>query len=334
MSQAEKIFWWSIGVFFIIFITLTILASTNSQYKEPLTPKPPVINAWMQKIVSSNIVAKNLSKNQQKILSSLNNQMYNTYSTIDKEVDNLFRPIYHNVDTFLDYHYSIIGEYSELGAMAMGNLEKMITDRLLGDEFAQRVDKASLSIDNQYKINLKQHLSIIDKYATDGVDRDINNKALDRLKSDIDANMLQQEIKLGVVGSAIAIKITAIILAKTTAKGAVKASAKLASKSAAVSTGALAGLGCGPLAWLCSPIAAGALWVATDGVVVSGDEYLNRDEFKLEIIRALNDSKRSLKLSYQKTYQKALQDISDKTIKEYEKRPIKEKKMVMENIGL
>jgi len=333
MSKAERIFWWSIGVFFIIFITLTILASRNTPPKD-IVVKPPVINAWMQKIVSSNIVVENLSKNQQKILSSLNTQMYNTYSSIDEEVDNLFRPIYHNIDRFLDYHYSIIGEYSELGAMAMGNLEKMITDKLLGDEFVQKVDEASISIDNQYRINLKQHLSIVDRYATDGVDADINNKALDRLKSDIDANMLQQEIKLGVVGGAIAIKITAIIVAKTTAKGVAKASGKLATKSAAASTGALAGLGCGPLAWLCSPIAAGALWVATDGVVVSGDEYLNRAQFRLEIIRALDDSKRSLKLSYQKTYQKALQDISDKTIKEYQKTPIREKKMVMENIGL
>ncbi|WP_353573136.1 hypothetical protein, partial [Candidatus Albibeggiatoa sp. nov. BB20] len=87
------------------------------------------------------------------------------------------------------------------------------------------------------------------------------------MKSDIDSNMQNQQIKLGVVGSAIAIKITAMIVAKITTKGAVKAGSKLATKSAAASTGALAGLGCGPLAWLCSPIGAGVLWVVTDEVV-------------------------------------------------------------------
>lgn len=333
MSKAEKIFWWSIAFLFLMFIIINLIAIKNNPLpKESLNPKDALIKVWVEKIITSDIIAKNLSKNQKNILQSFNRELNNTYLNIDKELDNLFVPIYANIDNFLDYHYSIKGEYSELGAMAFGNLEKMITDQLLGEDFGSRVDNTSIAIDNQYKINLKNHLSSIDKYATDSVDMNINQDALNRLKSDIDANMLQQEIKLGVVGGAIAIKITAMIVAKITTKGVVKASSKLATKSAAASSGALAGLGCGPLAWLCSPIAAGALWIATDGVVVSGDEYLNRDNFKAEIIKALDENKNSLKKSYQKSYQKSLQYISDKSIKEYQNTPIKEKKTVLENI--
>ncbi len=336
MSKAEKIFWWSIATFFLIFIILNIMALQNSpKPKESITTekKEPIIKVWIEKIISSNIVVSNLTKNQQNILYSLNRELNNTYSNIDKEVDNLFRPIYANIDKFLNYHYSLKGEYSELGAMAMGNIEKMIMDNLLGDSFTQNVDNTSLAIDNQYKINLQNHLLLIDKYATDGVDIDINQDALNRLKVDIDSNIQNQEIKLGVVGGAIAVKITAMIIAKITTKGVVKASSKLATKSVAASTGALAGLGCGPLAWLCSPIGAGVLWLATDEVVIVGDEYLNRDKFKAEIIKALDKNKNKIKLSYRKSYQQSLQDISDKSIHEYKKTSIKERKSVLENIN-
>ncbi|MFK5976037.1 MAG: hypothetical protein QM493_05980 [Sulfurovum sp.] len=336
MSKAEKIFWWSIATFFLIFIILNIMALQNSpKSKESLKidKKEPIIKVWIEKIISSDIVVENLSKNQQNILYSLNRELNNTYTNIDKEVDNLFRPVYANVDKFLNYHYSLQGEYSELGAMAFGNIEKMIIDKLLGDSFTQNVDNTSLAIDNQYKINLQNHLSLIDKYATNGVDIDINQDALNRLKLDIDSNIQNQEIKLGVIGGAIAVKITAMIVAKITTKGLVKASSKLATKSAAASTGALIGLGCGPLAWLCSPIGAGVLWIATDEVVIVGDEYFNRDKFKAEIIKALDDNKNKIKQSYRELYQKSLQDISDKSIKEYAKISIKERKSILENIN-
>ncbi len=328
MTKAEKIFWWSIGVLLSIFIIVNIIAIDNHPVDKDT--QKPVLHKFVEKIVKSDIVLRNLSQNQQNIINSLGRELNSTYDSVDMEIDRLFVPVYANIDKFLDYHYSIIGEYSQLGAMAFGDIDEMITQKLLGDDFDFRGNEAYLSIDKEYKANLQNHLSTIDEYATEGVDLSINSEALATLKSDIDSHLLQQKIKIGIFGGVIVAKIMAIVSAKI----AIKSSAKLVAKSTALTTGALAGLSCGPLAWLCSPIGAGALWIATDGIVVSGDEYLSRDGFRLEIVEAIDSYRQNLKNSYKESYHKSFQDLSASSIQKYQKAEIKEKKMIRESINL
>ena len=82
---------------------------------------------------------------------------------------------------------------------------------------------------------------------------------------------------------------------------------------------------CGPAAIICSPLLAAAAWFGTDAILVTGDEYLHRDEFKQEIIRSINQQKRSLKDGYKKIYGDALSEESSKIIEKYKEAKVKKK---------
>lgn len=62
----------------------------------------------------SDLIKNNLDSHQQEISDLLSSSKDKMYSKVDAQIDNLFDPIEHNVDKFLDWHYSLKGNYSEL----------------------------------------------------------------------------------------------------------------------------------------------------------------------------------------------------------------------------
>lgn len=332
ISKAEKLFWGTISIFFIILGSVSIIAINNSKNDIVEMKKQPVMEEFIEKLFPTDKIKDNLTKNEDKINESLNSELQQIYESVDREIDNLFYPVEKNVDLFLDYHYSIIGEYTELGTMAFGDIDKMIEEKLFGKDFIYRLNQSSKYMQEQYNKGILDHLSAIDEHVTEGVDKDINNQVLTKLEKSIHNNIrlsMQAAVPLGVmIGAKIAAVISSKIAAKVAAKGVAKASSKVAVKSVAAGTGAAAGTLCGPFFWICSPVAAGVLWVTTDVVVVSGDEYFTRDELKKEILLSLEESKKRLKSSYKETYYKSFQKFSKGVKEEYENTPIQEKGLV------
>ena len=121
---------------------------------------------------------------------------------------------------------------------------------------------------------------------------------------------------------------------------AAKLAVKAAAKSTAAGTGATLGLTCGPFAWICSPLAAGALWVATDAVIVTGDEYLHRDGFKKEIIVMIDKQKLAFFQRIKKVYFEDFKEQSENMMLKYKstvikkkiKRKVKIKDIIKENL--
>lgn len=62
----------------------------------------------------SDLIKNNLDSHQQEISDLLSSSKDKMYSKVDAQIDNLFDPIENNVDKFLDWHYSLKGNYSEL----------------------------------------------------------------------------------------------------------------------------------------------------------------------------------------------------------------------------
>ncbi|NOQ30584.1 MAG: hypothetical protein GQ570_05615 [Helicobacteraceae bacterium] len=333
MSKAEKLFWGTIVVFFIVFGIISIIAISRSQDIVTQTQKKPVTKEFIEKLFPSGIVKDNIIKNEKEINQNLNLELQQMYSSVDREIDNLFYPVEQNIDKFLDFHYSVIGEYTELGTMAFGDINKMIEEKLFGKDFANRINQSSNYMQEQYRTRINSHLSTVDKYATEGVDKNINNEVLTNLQESIKNNNIRLSVQAAApVGVMLGVKLAAVIsskiAAKATAKGVAKASSKVAAKTAAAGTGAALGTMCGPFFWICSPVAAGTLWVATDIVVVSGDEYFTRDELKKEILQSLNESKIRLKNSYKEVYYKSFQEFSKNVRNEYNNTAIQEKRLI------
>ena len=333
MSKAEKIFWGTIVVLFIVFGIISTIAMNRNQSPIIKSQKEPVSKELIEKLFISDKMQNNLIKNEDNINQNLKLELQLMNNTVDKEVDNLFYPVEQNIDKFLDYHYSVIGEYAELGTMAFGDVNKMIEEKLFGKDFAERVNQSSSYMQKQYRIRINSHLSAVDKYATEGVDKNINNQVFLNLQESIKNNGIrlstQAIVPAGVMlGTKVAAVISAKLAAKATVKGVTKAGSKAATKYAAAGTGMAAGTLCGPFVWICSPVAAGILWVATDVVVVSGDEYFTRDELKQKILLSLNENKTRLKNSYKQAYSQSFQKFSTSVKKKYQNTAIQEKRLV------
>ncbi len=251
---------------------------------------------------------------------------------IDKQIEKSFSVAYDNIDTFLDYHYSVIGEYSELIASATGSIAQDVKENLFGNEFISNMKKSQTLINDTYIENIRAHITEIDKQATKGISRSLNSDILTKLTSDIENRFSAQYIKLGsIIVAGTSIKVVSLVSAKIAAKSGGKLAAKLAAKTtlktASAGTAAVAGAACGPFVWVCSPVAGLAAWFGTDAIIISGDEYFNRDDFKREIVQMLDKQKIELSTKVKNAYAEKLVTDSISIRRNYESTTIKREKI-------
>ena len=340
MSLEEKIFWSVIAIFLAIWIFLEVLAYKNSHVDQKKTQNPhhnkPLLQSITKtiiKIVDDNDTIKNNLENP-KAVEFLNQKLQKENLILDmeinKSVEKLFEPVYNNVDKFLDFHYSVIGEYDELIGAATNKLNNTIKERLFSKEFANNFTSVKDHINSKYLTLLKSYLKDSKEIASFNVDKELNSNVFTMLDNEINERLNIQKIKLGTfVGSAVAIKIIGVvsakIIAKTASKIAAKSAIKAGAKVTASGSAAAAGLSCGPFAWICAPIAAGVAWFGTDAIVVSIDEKLHREDFKKEIIAMLDKQKEDLIKKTQKIYKERLVNESSKFIEDLKKKSVKKK---------
>lgn len=346
LSKFERIFWGTIGAMFIVWLSISMIAIDKMEDKKSQTKMEDKKSQTKEEdkksiilgLFSTDRAKNNLTEGESSVNESLNSALEKIYKRIDTDIDGLFENVENNVDTFLDFHYSVKGEYTELGTMAFGDMEKLIEKQLFGDRFPEEFKKLTDGIDTEYKKAMQQHFDDTKKIAFEGVDFNLseNNEAIKRLNDDIKRNFLLQETKTyALIAGGIALKIAATLSTKiataAATKGTVKAGSKAAAKMAAAGTGAAVGLTCGPFAWVCSPVVAVTLWVATDVAVVSADEHFTRDAFKQEILSSLEEHKQNTKDSFKASYYEELKKFSHKAVENIKKTPLKEKRQVKKN---
>lgn len=327
-----RYFWTTIIVFISITLVLVIIALMRQEKLEIKTLKSPIT-----KTILSNEIKDNIEKYSPNILNNLNTNKTDIQNSIDSNIDTLFNEIIEkNIDTYLDFHYSIMGEYIQLGSMALGKMDEIVSEKLLGKDFNNKLNTVSNDILNESYEKIKNHLDFTRNIATKNVDLELNKKDLALAVKNIENNLkynLMERTATVVVGSAIATKIVSSIAAKLSAKivakSGTKIGIKLGAKATAASAGATSGLICGPIAPLCGIVAGTVAWFATDAVILSLDELFNKEELKKEIIEALNEIKAELKLQYNPIFDE-LDEISIKYQEELRK--TQTKKRVIDNI--
>lgn len=268
------------------------------------------------------LIKNNLDSHQQEISDLLSSSKDKMYSKVDAQIDNLFDPIENNVDKFLDWHYSLKGNYSELALLVAKKLGLSVEDALfnklqekfLGADYKQRLQTMTDNISNAFISLLRQHKKDTEKIATQGV-ADIP-QVVESLKNIDDRTERDLKLKMGF---AVAIGVTAGVGAgKLMKKLAPKLVEKLGTKLGAKF---LAKFG----------IAVGGGVLSTLGADVAFnyiDEWLHRDDFKKEILNNINEAKKNLKESYKtgfdnsitkfsQEFQKDLKNIETISVKAY-----------------
>ncbi|GJL71762.1 MAG: hypothetical protein NMNS01_09610 [Nitrosomonas sp.] len=231
-----------------------------------------------------------------------------------------------NVDDYLDWYYSLTGEYARIAALATGVLEKQMIEKLESYLMKNNAfDPIQQSIDDALKKNQQlrtRYLERVDHILTENrvqpttAQVDVTRYSpLDALKDPPSHSVivnLENRLLLsggagaaGAVSGAIAGKVTAKVVGKGTIKLGAQALIKVtAGKAVSALGGAAAGAASGAAIGSVVPGAGTALGAAVGGVIggiavgvtvekllLMLEESFSREEFKRQILEAIEEAR-------------------------------------------
>ncbi len=240
-----------------------------------------------------------------------------TDKAIDKKIDTAFAPIYEQIPKFLDWHYSVSGQYQQLSEAAFGDLESEMEEWLLSGVH-ERLEDASAKINEIFKAEFRSLIEqkIQDELQTvDKASRDVYEKMLTKAMQ----NSIQRftasvagpglaAFQVAIAGKALFGAITKKLLASVAIKTGGKTAAKIVGSAA---SGAAVGSFLGPIGTAVGGTL-GAIfgWFALDAVVVNVDAHFNRADFEQELIALIDERKDEVKSSMQEAKSKIIEEES------------------------
>ena len=208
-----------------------------------------------------------------------------TSQAIDAGVEAAFAPVYAAIPSLLDWHYSVIGQYAELGLALTGRLEGEIESRLFGE----LEDGISLAVADVGRVMEEEVLTEIERWFGREVAalppglRGRGGRALETLLEDARRHFV---VAIGptAVGAAM-VGVRTSVGVKTLTRGLAE---KLAGGAALRAAGPLMGRAAGF-------IVAAAAGVGIDIALRKLDELLNRDELEQALTALVHEEKESVK---------------------------------------
>tara|TARA_R100001132_G_C3274295_1_gene96484 strand:- start:2477 stop:4117 length:1641 start_codon:yes stop_codon:yes gene_type:complete len=214
---------------------------------------------------------------------------------ISGRLDEAYAPVYAGIPAYMDFHYSLTGEWLELGSAALGNLGGGLEEHLF-DGFDTRLRAVSehlaLEFDRRFRTALNEAM------AAEQGGAETFDPVVTRALRDSQNRMKKTTGTVGValVGGATLKGFTTAFAKKLAIKLAAKVGTKTGMKWAAAGTGAAASAGvcswAGPGAAACAVVGAAIAWVATDVAMIKLDEYVTRDDFVRDLRSLIDDHKK------------------------------------------
>ena len=314
-------FWWTILALISVTVVLLILATLN-QNPQPEEERRVRIEQGKESPQPEEGLRARAERRKGLILRRvLRPELFKkTDNAIDETIDSAFEPIYSRIPEFLDWHYSVVGQYQQLGAAALGTLESQMESRLFSG-VNERLENASVNIDETFKaeyrflISQKVHdeVQTVDNESKTTYERMLN-EAMQRFTSFVPASgfaALQSAIGgkalFGAITKAMSKKLLTSVAAKTT----VKAATKMVGAGGAAATGAAIGAFLGPIGVAIGGISGAVIgWLAVDAVVVAVDKHFKRDEFEQELIALIDKRKGGIKSLMQEAKSSQIKELS------------------------
>jgi len=219
---------------------------------------------------------------------------------LNPALDRVFEPVFAGIPAYADFHYSVLGEYTELANAALGQASSGILDKMFA-EFETRLQAEMAGLDNALESAFAAALeSRLDDLRDSLKDPNIDFGPLTAAAIADAQNRFVVTLPVGLVATAAvtsgAAKTASVVVAnKLATKIAAKSAAKVAGKVGASLAGAGAGtLACswaGPGAVLCGVVAGGVTWFTVDAVIIRIDSYFNRPDFEKELAQMVEEFK-------------------------------------------
>lgn len=232
-----------------------------------------------------------------------------TNRAIEERIDEAFAPVYERIPAFLDSHYSIRGQYTELLLAAAGELEEAI-ESLLFAELQERIGTATEAVGRVMQEEIRAEIEgwlrresrtvpeglatayerMLDRAVADAVER----FALSAIPSVLAASVAGagSSVAVAVLAKALAKKMMASTVLKTVGKGI----GGWWSRLGGVTAGAAIGAFVGPIGAAIGGVVGGAgAWLALDGVVINVDELLYREDLERALTELVDEQKEKVK---------------------------------------
>lgn len=280
-------FWGAICVMALISLALSMASVVQNRTQPPKMVQSSV-EASERELPAAELEVR-LSKANQIALAA-------TTQRIPDMLDEAYKPVYAAIPTYAAYHYTVWGEYSELGAAALGavggKLQNTVFSGLDG-----RLDKVGLDLDatftNEFKSSLETSLyaeqqtgGVVGKLTSTAVNDTLGRMALTAPIGTAAAIGTGAALKSAVTSMASKIAI------KLASKAAAKTGGKWAATGAGASSGAVLCSWAGPGAGFCAAAGGVGAWIVADYGIVKLDEYWNRAEFEADL-RAMVDQQKN-----------------------------------------
>jgi len=271
-----------------------------------------------------------LSNARSKALSDLRD-LDGSLVNLDDQIDAAFDNLHSNVDFYLDWYYSLAGEYARIGNLLIGELENYMEEKL--EESLQQEDSFR-EVQETISQVIARHDAVRQEYQETAQNIIEENKVdAEYFLVDVEGSMsfesaltppshkdiidLKDRLVLSAGGGAVAGVITATvgkkIVAKVVGKAVIKTASKallkvVISKTAGSAGGAAAGAAVGAAAGSIVPgvgttiggivggiLGAIGVGVAVDAAILELDEEMNREEFKNEILKSIEEARTEFK---------------------------------------
>jgi len=246
---------------------------------------------------------------------------------IDAQVDQAFAHAVSGVDAYLDWYFTVVGEWQRLTTVVVGDIGTLMKDKMaqliLNDSgFKDAIQAAQSNVSSHVAEQFTQATQSMIAIARQQVEIHpcSTSQQIDVVLPSLSHDMKRLALTISTTaaagiaiaktaGAAITTKLAATasakIAAKVLAKAAAKTAAKAAGSMAGAGAGALAGLSCGPFAPACSVALAVVGFVGVDALFMDGDELLNRNQMRKEMIQALMAQRDQVKAQQKTNYHKA-----------------------------
>lgn len=246
---------------------------------------------------------------------------------VARELDLLFAPVESAVDDYLDWYFTVVGEYERLASLVAGDFGQLMGEKLEAHLFEATNFHARMStIDVALREDaLKDLASLSQELHDDLMNRIRDNPcALSTLNIEHLGNLERDVWRAGTAGTTgaavgavsvalISKKLVATVVAKVAAKKSVQAAAAMLAKFAAkkgagalaaATGGATVGTAIcspgGPLALVCGVVggvvAGVGTWLVVDKVAIEIDDALSRDAMRADILSVLAEEKAALQV--------------------------------------
>jgi hypothetical protein len=229
---------------------------------------------------------------------------------IDRELAAVFASLEEGVDGYLDWFFTLRGEYTRLGAVALGRLGATMEARLqehlfertqlverLGEADARLLDASAAAmalaaerIGTRADVAIRAQPCLPDRIEPST--RALLQRDAARASFAVSGGTAAGLAAARIAARGVASRAAARAAAGTTGKVAGRAGAKAAASSSGFNAAAICAP-FGPAALACGAAAAVATWFTVDVLLLKGDEFVNRDRMKAELMDTLGELRES-----------------------------------------